>query len=384
MITMDAARVLVVADTPEVSKHLAVKLLPEAGYISTQADSSTVPAPCDVVLVDVTRLLSAPFAGLKAQRRMGCDAPAILFAPRLTGQMAAEVFQLGVREFVTMPVDDKMRLGRLAQFVADVQQEQERLEAQKKLEQTRIALERRLNEMNTLSHIGRAIASLSDIDQVLSHIVEAGVYLTRADEGAIFLLDEQSGRLFLRAEQGLGDKRAEAIRQPSDDSEAATVLKTGQPIMRGSESEHKVKTGYLVRALINVPIILGRHVIGVLAVYNHGQRSFESFDQVILSHLADYAAIVLDRVRAQGHIEDRIKAALQPTRKILLHAETLYDPVDGIGAQADTLLGGGFAPLNERQYAAVTGIKNATLRLKEIIGFIRQEAAVMEETHTEG
>jgi two-component system NtrC family sensor kinase len=370
---MNSPHILVVADTTEAADYLVSRLLPQTGYVATLAEDFSVPPPCDVILCDVTRLRGDPLAGLKAQRRMGSQAPAMLMAHRITEEMAAEVFALGVREFVAKPIEDDLLLDKLAKFVNQVMQEREQSKVVESLERTKATLARRLDEMAVLSRIGRSVASLSDTETLLSRIVEAGVYLTRADEGAIFLLDEETGQLLLRAEQGLGTKQAQIIRQPSNDSDAMAVLQSGEPIMRGGEAEHKVRTGYLVRALINVPIVVGKKVIGVLAVYNHGTQSFEAADQTVLVSLADFAAIALDKVSSLARYERQITGALETAHKVKLHAETLFDPVDGIEAQVDTLLSGGFGLLTEQQHTAVSRIKQATTRLKEIVGFIREE-----------
>jgi len=370
---MGNAHILVVADTGEVADFLAGQLLPTAGYVVSKADEFNPPPACDVILVDISMLRSAsPLAGLKAQRRMGCQAPAILFVPRLTEQMAADVSSLAVRELVLKPVEDEVRLSKLAEFVAKVLAERDQAAIQANLAQTQTDLKRRLEEMATLSKIGRSIASLSDLDIMLSHIVEAAVYLTHANEGAVFLYDQSAGQLILRAQQGMGEKRAEALRQPSVDSDAVAVLRTGQPVLKGGETEHKVKTGYLARALVNVPIVIASNVIGVLAVYSLGSRTFEISDQAALSSLADFAAIALDKVNSILAVKHQVQTAREPARKVLLHAETLFDPVDGIDAQADTLLSGGFDPLTEKQRGAVARIKQATGRLKEVVGLIRQ------------
>ncbi len=369
------ACILVVADQMETRRYLVSGLLPQAGYKVVVAEDFTPPSPCDVVLVDVVRLRANPLASLKAQRRMGSDAPAILFAPRLTEQMAMEVFSLGVREFVPKPVGDPVLLEKLADFVSMVRRERDRAELDGQLEQTQVTLARRLEEMSTLSRIGRAIASLSDVDAMLLRIVEASVFLTRAEEGAIFLVDESSGELLLRAEQGLEARQAAAIRQPSSDSDAAAVLRDGKPIVRSGASEHKVKTGYLVRALINVPVVVGREVEGVLAVYSHGTRSFEDSDQAVLANLADYAAIALDKARSLARAEAQAESAVEVSRQIVLHTETLADPLDGILAQVETLLSGGFGRLAEEQHGAVVRIRQSADRIVEVVDILRQLVA---------
>jgi transcriptional regulator with GAF, ATPase, and Fis domain len=271
-------------------------------------------------------------------------------------------------------VEDAARLEKLAEFVSRVQEEQDQIAIREHLAEVQDALARRLDEIKTLSRIIRAIGSLSDLDTMLAHIVESGVYLTGAEEGAIFLRDGDSDQLLMCAQQGMGASRAEAIRQPSTDSDAMVVFQTGQPMMKSGETQHKVKTGHLANALINVPIILGSETLGVLAVYNsQSPRSFEDSDQIVLGSLADYAAIALDKVNLLALQDSHMDAALEKSRRVFLHAQTLYDPVDGIESQVETLLAGGFGPLAEKQHSAITRIKQATTRLKEVIEFIREE-----------
>jgi two-component system NtrC family sensor kinase len=379
-----SAHILIVADTGERAEHLAHTLLPEAGYSATLADNFAAPPDCDVVLVDVMRPRASPFASLKAQRRMGCRAAAILFAPRLTDEMAAEVFPLNVREFVLTPVDDDTLLEKLAEFAARIHHEQGQAEVTRSLEMTQAILARRLEEMSALSRIGRSITTLTDVDTILSYIVEAAVYLARADEGAIFLLDEERGELLLRAEQGLGKEQAEAISRPSHDSDAVAAFQSGQPVMRAGDAGYKVTTGHLVYALINVPLITGGQVIGVLGVYNREARPFEDADQATLSSLADYAAIALDKARFHEQVAARVDAALETSRTVSLHAETMHDPIEGIESLAETLLAGGFGPLSEKQSGAVTRIKLAASRLREIFSFIRQTITEFEDLHSQG
>jgi GAF domain-containing protein len=360
-------RILLVADTPASADALQLQLS-NAGYDVFVAEDDIAPPPCDVVVVDVSRLRFGPFTALQSQRRMGCSAPAMLLAARLTEQMAAEMFSLGVRDFVLKPVDDEILLSRLMMFVQEAAQATEQDDTSAKdLENIQ---SRHSEEIATLSRIGRAITALTDIDIILSHIVDASVFLTHAAEGALFLADTNPDTLTLRAEKGLEAKQAEAIRRPSSDSEAMEVLRTGKPVMKSGEVEHKVKTGFLVRALINVPILAGSKVIGVLAVYNHGAQSFRAIDQTLLSSLADYASIALDKVQSIETTKASTEGKIEAAREIALHAETLLPPVQSVESLVKSLLDGGLGSLSEEQSDAVHRIRQVADRLNEIHSLI--------------
>jgi two-component system, NtrC family, sensor kinase len=375
---MPNPRILLIADTSE-STTVLNALYSEAGFSVAVAEEAVTPLPADIVVVDVTRVMFSPFSGLQAQRRMGCTAPALILAPRLNDQMAGEIFALDIRDFVLKPVEDSTLIERTTRFASATQHTRDQGEMSQNLAQAESALTRRLEEMSMLSRIGRAIVAQSDLDTMLTQIVDAAVFLTHAQEGAIFLLDESGGGLALRAEKGFGAKQSEIISRPSDDSDAMDVLRSGQPVMKSAEAEHKVKTGFLVRALINVPIIIGRNVGGVLAVYNHGDHSFDTIHQALLVNLADYAAMAIDKVRAlqQAHqqAQAQIGDSIGSSRDVVLHAKTLIPPIEGIESLVETLLNGNFGPLNEKQTDAVRRIKTASVRMNEVLAFINEAAA---------
>ncbi len=159
-------------------------------------------------------------------------------------------------------------------------------------------LERRVRELTTLHEIARAVTSVLELDPVLHRIVEASVYLTNAAEGFLLLVDEESGELTLRAGKGLGEKASRVMSIEVDDSIAGQVIETGRPLRMGGfrhDEEYKVKTGYLVKSLVNVPIKSRDQVIGVLAVDHStaSMRSFSDHDVALLLSLANYAAIAI-------------------------------------------------------------------------------------------
>lgn len=377
--TMSSAHILVTADMREAANDLAERLLPEAGYTVTLADSFNPPPPVDLILVDITHLRGDPLSGLSIQRSLGCSAPAILYAPRLTGEMAADLFPLDVRGFIRKPANDEQLLDELETLIEQVRQRGNEESLRQALQATQSALARRLEEMNALSRIGRAITSLRDVETILSRILEASVYLTQADTAAVFLQDEKSGSLILRAHHGMDTGHLRAAMTPSADSDAMQVYQSGKSLLRSGGEQSKVSTDYLPRAAISTPIIMGKAVVGVLSVHrNTSGAPFNEGDQVICASLADYTAIALDKANSLAWAEEQIDAALIAARNIRLHADTLLSPSEGIEAQVKTLLAGGFDPLTEPQRAAVLRIKQAVDRLLEIAGFIRAELAEFE------
>lgn len=365
--------VLVVSDVGESGRRLADEILGPAGY-SARLDDGHAP-PGEVMVVDVSRLRSAPLAGLRARREKGDTAPAILLAARLTEEMAADLFRLGVREFLVKPVDAGALLeavealhasGRLASA------------AQAQADQTAAAhesLRRRLEEMRTVAAIGQAVVKTLNLDTLLGRIVDAGVYLTGAEEGALYLVDSESKELVLRASKDPGQVYAGGQRLRVTDTIAGEVFRTGRPVIRkkvGAASELKVKTGYLVNALVNVPLRSKHGVMGVLGVYNRStQNGFEERHGELLQFMADWASIAIENARLVERLEQSLEASDQTLREmqrqssipvtsatITVAPPGVRDGLLQIMGEADGMLAAWKDPLTPGQAEAVTRLRN--------------------------
>lgn len=178
-----------------------------------------------------------------------------------------------------------------------------------KLEQEFDQARERAEKLRILHGLGMAIASAMDLEQVLTRIVEAAVFITQAEEGALLLLDDETQDLNLRAQKGLGDKYARGFRVQIHDSLAGEVLQSGKPKrLTGEEQNLKVVTGYLVNAILYVPVALKGRAIGVLAVDNQSSsRAFTEDDENLLLVLAGYAAIALENARLREESRRKIQ-----------------------------------------------------------------------------
>ncbi len=179
----------------------------------------------------------------------------------------------------------------------------------------------RVRELSIMHEIARAVTSTLDLQSVLNRIVEAAVYLTKAEEGFIMLVDEQSKDLYLRAGKGLGDKAAKVMNMSVKDSFAEQVINTGKPLRIGGNKKadtFKVKTGYLVKSILNVPIKGQGRVLGVLSV-DHAiasHKTFSDYDVSLLSNLAEYAAIAIENARRYGEASSRADELTQVLEEI--------------------------------------------------------------------
>ncbi|MBN1120606.1 MAG: GAF domain-containing protein [Anaerolineae bacterium] len=199
---------------------------------------------------------------------------------------------IGVNTPFSLSNGDTITLGRL-QFVVWI--------IDRPSGRTR-ALEKKADLADALAQVGKAITSQLDLDAVLNQVTEAAMTVTDAGETGIWLVDEETGELFLEAQHGIEDEKIQRMRIPiSGDSLAAKVIKTGKPLRASrqpGEAQIKIKTGYLVEALLYVPITLGGVTFGVLAAAHREETvGFSDRELRLLEAIADFAAIAIQNAR---------------------------------------------------------------------------------------
>lgn len=154
---------------------------------------------------------------------------------------------------------------------------------------------------DAILQIARAITSQLELPEVLRKVAETAMTLTSAGETGIWLVDQATGELRLEANHGIDDPAIQKMRLPVTGSLAGKVIETGKPVRATREPEGpqvKVKTGYLVEALIYVPISLGGVTFGVLAAaHRQTGKRFTARDERLLVAIAEFAAIAVQNSR---------------------------------------------------------------------------------------
>lgn len=299
--------ILIIDDSQQICSMLADYVLPELGYRSAIANTGRqglyrlrqrLP---DLILLDLQLPDISGLDLLRLIAQEGYDVPVILMTAHGSEGVAVEAFRLGARNYLIKPFSESE-----ARVAIDSALRERRLNREK--EQLTQNLQQRVQELTVLYSIGKSVSALLDLEELLVRIVEAGVYITRAEEGFLLLRDADADELYLRAAKNLGEARAQRMRMPIDDTLAGQVIRTGKPIRLDKSKQGsplKVKTGFLVRAILQVPLIVGNTAIGVLAVDNQqSERTFSENDQYLLSALADYAAIAIENARLYQQTKD--------------------------------------------------------------------------------
>jgi signal transduction histidine kinase len=234
---------------------------------------------------------------LRSVEEAGSITPIILMTAYGFESIAVEAFRLGARDYIIKPFTFEQVTGVLERAFTE-----ERLRREKE-------------QLTILSAVGKSVVSLMDLEELLNRIVEAGVQVTDAEEGFLLLVDPESNDLYLRAGKNLGESHAQVFRLRVEDTLAGEVVKTAKVVRRGGKGtgrDFKVKTGYLVKSLLHVPLLLRSDVIGVFSVDRQvSDVEFTEADEYLLSALADYAAISIENAT----LYDELKRSMEDLKR---------------------------------------------------------------------
>ena len=307
---MAGEKVLIIEDSLEILSFLADDVLPYHGYQVATAttgeegrDKLSSENP-DLLLLDLELPDMSGMDILKVAHEDDSDIPIILMTAYGSESIAVEAFRLGARDYIIKPFTTEQIIGVLERTLSETRLRKEKAELT-------VSLQRSVEQLTILSAVGKSVVSLMDIEELLSRIVEAGVYVTKAEEGFLLLVDAESNDLYLRAGKNLGSEQTQGFRLKVEDSLAGQVVQTGSPVRRGGKGtgrDFKVKTGYLVKSLLHVPLLLRGEVLGVLSVDNQVSHvEFTEEDQYLLSTLADYAAISIENATLYEELRKKMQ-----------------------------------------------------------------------------
>jgi two-component system NtrC family sensor kinase len=171
----------------------------------------------------------------------------------------------------------------------------------------------RVELADALGGMAESITSQLTLDDVLTQALKMALALTSAGEATIWLVDEGTKELVLEAEVGIEDDSIRRLRLPVSDRLVSRVIESRKPLRANREPEGdpvKVKTGYIVEALLYMPLINGDEILGVMAVaHREPNRIFNARDERLLVGLANFAAIAIHNARLYEQLQaaDRLK-----------------------------------------------------------------------------
>ena len=255
----------------------------------------------DLILLDWNLPQLSGYQVLQSLRERGSNAPVVLMTMYGSESVAVQAFRLGVRDYIPKPFRVPDTLEAIEQALAEERLRREKEQIAGQLEEANRQMEQQLLEMTTLQAIGQSLTSTLDMEEVLNRVVEAACYFTDARESSLLLLDQEEDVLVTRAYHGVNRRDPTRLRFQYSTSPLRQAIETGEPLFLTSGTADysiKLKTGYLVRSLLYVPLYIHDQPMGLLGVTDKvGSQAFVADDARLLTSLASYAVIAIENAR---------------------------------------------------------------------------------------
>jgi HD-GYP domain-containing protein (c-di-GMP phosphodiesterase class II) len=179
---------------------------------------------------------------------------------------------------------------------------------------TEAALKRRLDKLQSVLEVAKALTAERHLDRLLALVVDAGATVAEADRCTLFVADRDRGELWSKVAHG-----AREIRVPLGAGIAGAVASSGAPIRiddayadpRFNQSvDHE--TGYRTRSILAVPMRNTKgEVVGVLQALNRRDGPFTAEDEELLGALAGPAASAIENAVLNEEIERLFEGFVQ-------------------------------------------------------------------------
>ena len=188
--------------------------------------------------------------------------------------------------------------------------------------------QQRLSQLGLFYQMGQALVSTFDLPQLLQDTMQLAASVINAAASSLLLVDERQHELIFAAAYGTKSSMLRRQRISMDRGIAGWVARHGEPAIANDVSRDPrfstkvdVRTGFLTRSILAVPMQLRGKTIGVLEVLNkYDEEGFDEEDLRLLLTLAAEAAIAIENarlVRSLRDERDRILSAQEEVRREL-------------------------------------------------------------------
>jgi two-component system NtrC family sensor kinase len=303
---MTAETILIIDDSREIVAALT-DVLQSRGYTVLSANNGrqglwlAEQEEPDLILLDWNLPLLSGYQVLEALRERGNQAPVVLMTLYGSESVAVQAFRLGIRDYIPKPLRVPDTLAAIERALVEDRLRQEKEQIARQLEEANHHLEQQLLELTTLQAIGQSLTATLDLERVLNRVVEAACYFSDARESTLLLLDAPEDALVIRAYHGVDRNRPSDLRLQLSNSPLRKALETREPLFLSTGSPDysiKLKTGFLVRSLLYVPLLIHDQPLGLLGVTDKAAgQPFTPDDVRLLTSLGSYAAIAIENAR---------------------------------------------------------------------------------------
>jgi signal transduction histidine kinase len=186
-------------------------------------------------------------------------------------------------------------------------------------------IQQRLSQLGLFYQMGQALVSTFDLPQLLQDTMQLAASVINAAASSLMLVDEKQHELIFAAAYGSKGSILRRQRISMEEGIAGWVARRGEPAIVNDVSEDArfsrkvdVRTGFLTRSILAVPMQLRGKTIGVLEVLNkHDEEGFDEEDLRLLLTLAAEAAIAIENARLVKSLREERDRILKTQEHIL-------------------------------------------------------------------
>ena len=171
-------------------------------------------------------------------------------------------------------------------------------------------LVQRINELDTINEISKAITLVLDMDELLNLCLNEINGKLKVKHSSIMLIDEKRYELVVRASQGHRSMQVLGKTQKLDEGVAGRVVTERKPILvkdirYDNRFNRRERPDYKTKSFVSAPLPLGQKVLGVINIID--KESGESFceaDVDLLCTIAGQVSIAIENSRLHKVLEE--------------------------------------------------------------------------------
>ena len=248
----------------------------------------------DLILLDLQMPRMNGIQVLEQLQERNKRIPVILMTFHGSEEIAVEVYRIGVKDYVKKPYYPDEMLEAINRSLTETRLRRERDALTDRVIDANKRLQKQLRDMDVLATVGKAVTSVTDLNELLPKVVNAAISLTNAEESNICLIENK--QLVRRAYKPMQLAVAQPTAQPIRDRVAEHVIRTKKPLVLSETQLRSNGKRKMPRGVLCVPLIIQGKVLGALELMNYTKNAPEfTKDRLkLVSTLADYAAIAIE------------------------------------------------------------------------------------------
>jgi signal transduction histidine kinase/CheY-like chemotaxis protein len=241
----------------------------------------------------------------------------------------------------------------------------------------------KVEQLEALREIGRAVSSSLDLDQVLTRIVTHSVQLTATDGGSLFEYDDETRTFRVLAAYGTSPELLASLKKTRialEETLVGRVCSEAQPcsvpdldsVALDPHLQQLYDAGW--RSVLAVPMLTEGVIVGALVVRRHTSGDFSQETAELLQTFASQSALAIVNARLFRELERKtgeLQVASRHKSEFLASmSHELRTPLNAVIGFSEVLLQRMFGELNERQDDYLRDILGSGRHLLELLNDI--------------